>query len=284
MLTDLATVKRSLSLFTTNSDQKLSLLIPDQTQQFLDETGRTTGFDLQTYTETRDGLGNDTMQLMNWPVQSITSLTKNGILVPPSTGWNVRGYQFDVLGKLTLICDTFSCNPGITFDRKNVIAVYIAGYPTITVANELQTIPATTPATPQNPAWSWPPAYTIFVQQPNWQSDVKVVFFVGGSQLTAVLGPPAAGQYFLLGNGGYLFNSADAGKQVLMTYVAAGYPADLVGAVTRMVALRYYQQGHEDKKQEKQGDGTTTFSKEAYPSDVLRVIKKYKKQFFLPGF
>jgi hypothetical protein len=281
MLTDLATVKRSLSLSTMNSDQKLSLLIPDQTQQFLDETGRTS-FDLTTYTETRDGLGADTMQLMNWPVQSITSLTKNGILVPASTGWNVWGYQFDALGKITLLCDTFSCNPGITFDRKNVIVVYVAGYPTISVANELQTIPTGPPVFPQGA--TWPPANTIFVAQPNWQSDSRVFFFVGGSQLTAVSGPPAAGQYFLLGNGGYLFNAADAGKQVLLNYVAAGYPADLVGAVTRMVALRYYQQGHEDKKQDKLAEGTTTYSKEAYPSDVLRVIKKYKKMFALPGF
>jgi hypothetical protein len=281
VLTDLATVKRSLSIFTTNSDQKLSLLIPDQSQQFLDETGRTT-FDVQTYAETRDALGVDTMQLMYFPVISVTSLVKNGRALPLSTGWNIWGYQFDASGKITLICDTFSCGPGITFNRKNVVVTYTAGYPTITVTNELQTIPLTA-ATPQNPGANWPPPYTIYVQQPNWLSDVGVVFF-GGGALAPVPGPPGAGQYFVLGGGGYLFNAADVNKQVQISYVAAGYPLDIVGAVTRMVALRYYQQGHEDKKQDKLGEGTTTYSKEAYPTDVLRVIKKYKKFFALPGF
>lgn len=278
MLTDLATVKRSMSISTIASDTKLSLLIPDQTQQFLDETGRSS-FDLTTYTEVRDGLGIDTMQLMNWPVQSITSLTKNGRLLPLSTGWNTWGYQFDALGKITLICDTFSCGPGITFSRKNVTAVYVAGYPTITVTNELQAIPAA----PVSPA-TWPQAFTIYVGQPNWISDGGVKFFVSGTPLTAVLTAPAAGQYFILGSGAYLFNAADVGKQVQISYIAAGYPADLVGAVTRMVALRYYQQGHEDKKQDKLAEGTTTYSKEAYPTDVKRVIEKYKKRFSLPGF
>jgi hypothetical protein len=283
MLTDLPTVKRYLSLATTASDLKLGLLIPDQTQQFLDETGRSS-FDLQTYTEVRDGLGVDTMQLMNWPVQSITSLTKNGCAILPSPAWNARGYVLDTpLGKITLICDTFSCGPAISFDRKNVTVVYVAGYPTITVTNELQVIPATPPVTQQNPSATWPAALTIYVAQPNWQADGGVSYF-GGAALTPVTGPPGIGQYYVMGSGGYLFNIGDVGKQVTISYVAAGYPSDVVGAVTRMVALRYYQQGHEDKKQDKQGDGTTTYSKEAYPADVMRVIKKYKRYFSLPGF
>jgi hypothetical protein len=281
MLTDLQTIKRLNGLVTTNSDQRLGLLIPDQTQAFLDETGRTT-FDLNTYTEVRDGLGNDTMQLQYWPVQSVTSLTKNGIALPASTGWNVWGYQFDATGKITLICDSFNCS-NVTFQRKNVTAVYVAGYPTITVTNELQTIPASIPPGPGGTIASWPPVNTIYVLQPNWQSDGGVSYF-GAGPLTPVTGPPGAGQYYVLGGGGYLFNVGDAGKQVLLSYVAAGYPTDLVGAVSRMVMLRYYQQGHEDKKQDKVGDGTTTYSKEAYPTDVARIIKKYKKHWFLPGF
>jgi hypothetical protein len=281
MLTDLATVKRSLSLVTTNSDQKIGLLIPDQTQAFLDETGRTT-FDLQEYTETRDGLGSDTMQLAYFPVQSIASLQKNGVAIPTSTGWNVWGYQFDETGKVTLICDSFNC-AGVAFQRKNVIVTYSAGYPTITVSDELQTIPATLPPGPGGQIATWPPLYTIYVLQSNWLSDGGVSFF-GGAALTPVSGPPSAGEYFVLGGGAYLFIAGDAGKQVTITYTAAGYPSDLVGAVTRMVALRYYQQGHEDLKQNKMGEGTTTYSKEAYPTDVVRVIKKYKKWFSTPGF
>lgn len=277
-LTDIATFKRTNSLATSASDIALSLLIPDQSQVFLDETGRNS-FDAQTYTEIRDGLGNDTMQLTYWPVQSITSLVKRGITVPASTGWNVWGYQFDITGKITLICDTFNCS-NVTFDRKSVIATYVAGYPTITVTNELQTIPAAPPSTPQA---TWPPANTIYVMQPCWRSDIGVSYF-GGAALTPVTGPPLTGQYYIMGNGGYLFNAADQGRQVTLSYVAAGYPADLVGAVTRMVALRYKQQGHEDLRSAAIGGGTTTYSKEDYPNDVRRIIKKYKKYIFTPGF
>jgi hypothetical protein len=280
-LTDLATVKRSLGLVTTNSDLKLGLLIPDQSQAFLDETGRTS-FDVASYTEVRDGLGSDTMQLMYWPVQSVVSLQKDGCMIPLSTAWNQRGFQWDPTGKITLICDTFNCS-GVTFNRKNVVVSYTAGYPTISVANELQTIPATLPPGPGGTIVTWPPLYTIYVLQPNWLSDGGVSYF-GSTALTPVTGPPAVGQYYVLGGGGYLFNSGDAGKQVTLSYTASGYPSDLVGAVTRMVALRYYQQGHEDKKQDKLAEGTTTYSKEAYPTDVVRVIKKYKKWFALPGF
>jgi hypothetical protein len=281
MLTDIATVMRALHLVTTNSVPVLSPLIPDQSQAFLDETGRTT-FDLASYVETRDGLGNDTMQLQYFPVQSVASLVKNGVTIPLSTAWNMWGYQWDALGKITLICDSFNCG-NITFNRKNVVITYTAGYPTITVSNELQTIVATNPQGPGGTVATWPPPYTIYVLQPNWLADGGVSYF-GGAALTPVTGPPSVGQYYVLGSGGYLFAAADVGKQVTLNYTASGYPSDLVGAVTRMIALRYYQQGHEDKKQDKLGEGTTTYSKEAYPTDVVRIIKKFKKHFFLPGF
>jgi hypothetical protein len=281
MLTDIATVMRYLNTATINSVPKLSSLIPDQGQAFLDETGRTT-FDLETYTETRDGLGNDTMQLQYFPVQSVASLVKNGCTIPLSTAWNMWGYQWDQFGKITLICDTFNC-ANVAFSRKNVVVTYTAGYPTITVTNELQTILAAPPVGPGGTVATWPPPYTNYVLQPNWLADGGLSYF-GAGPLTPVTGPPSAGQYYVLGSGGYLFAPADVGKQVLMNYTASGYPADLVGAVTRMVALRYYQQGHEDLKQNKLGEGTTTYSKEAYPNDVIRIIKKYKRYFFLPGF
>lgn len=277
-LVDLATVKRSVSLNTPNSDVKLAWLIESESQTFLDETGRTT-FDPQTFVEVRDGLGNDTMQLSYWPVQSVTSIVKRGITLPVSTGWNIWGYQFDVSGKITLINDTFNCS-NISFDRKSVVATYVAGYPTISVTNELQTIPSGPPPIQQA---TWPPANTIYVMQPNWIADAGVKYF-GGAALTSVIGPPASGQYYAMGGGGYLFSTADQNRQVMISYTAAGYPFDLVGAVVRMVLLRYAQAGHEDIKENRIGEGSTTYSKEAYPADVIRIIKKYKKYFFTPGF
>jgi hypothetical protein len=135
-LTDLQTVKNYIGLSGTNSDAVLTNLIAGQSQAFLDETGRTT-FDSETYTEVRDGKGSDIMQLQYFPVTGFTSLQIDSCMIPLSTAYNMRGYQWDALGKVTLICGEFGCR------RKNVIPIYTAGYLDTNIVGELQTIPAT---------------------------------------------------------------------------------------------------------------------------------------------
>lgn len=262
-LTDLATIKKYLNLTSTTSDAVLTSLVSSQSQAFYDLIGRTS-LESQDYTEVRDGSGAAFMQLLNFPVSAVGSLQIDSTIVPASTGWNKRGYQFDSLGKLSLICGIFCVG------RKNVVVVYTAGYAPIAVTNELQTIPAATP-------------YSLQAAQSNWRADVSVNFFVGGALLTPVLVAPGPGEYFVV-NGNYLFNAADAGKQVLLSYSRAGIPMDVVQAVNEMAALRYRQRDRLDTDSVTAGGTTTTYSKEDYPKDVWRVIEKYKRYFFAPGF
>ncbi|MGH3430897.1 MAG: hypothetical protein ACRDQZ_25565 [Mycobacteriales bacterium] len=271
-LTNLAALKRYINLKTVNSDLVLAGLIDSQSQAFLDETGRTT-FDSQEQTEIRDGMGSDIMQLSFWPVTGFTSLQIDRRSIPLSTQPFQSGYVWNALGKVSLRCFEF-CG-----GRQNVVAVYTAGYLPVDVFDELQTIPAA-PASPD----SWPQAYTIWVLRPNWQANVQVKFFSGGAILTPVNGLPASGEYYVLGDGGYLFAAADAGKQVLMSYSAAGYPADLVGAVNEMVLLRYRQKDQLEVASMSIAGTVTTYNNADYPKDVWRVIKKYKRYFSVPGF
>jgi hypothetical protein len=270
-LTDLASVKRYMNLATTNSDATLSGLIPSESQTFLDETGRSS-FDSQSYSEVRDGHGSDIMQLAYFPVTAVASLQIDSDVMPLSTAWNMRGFQWDALGKISLVGGIFSCGGYFTQGRKNVLVNYTAGYLPIIVPSELQTIPAT------------PGPCVIQVAQPNWRTDSGVVYFIGGGPLAPVLGAPTVGQYFVMGNGGYLFNAADQGKQVQISYTAAGYPGDIVGAVNEMVLLRYKQRDNIDVKSQRLGETTTTFSGADYPNNVKRIMKKYKRYFYVPGF
>jgi hypothetical protein len=267
-LTDLATVKKYITNVSTNSDNVLAGLVSSESQTFLDEIGRL-NLESASYSEVRSGTGSKFIQLMNFPVTAITSLGINGCPLSLSTAWNMKGYIFDANGKLTLICFAF------LYGRGNIAVSYTAGYAPITVTAELQTIPATAP-------------YTIQVANPNWRSDGGVNYF-GGAALTPVSGAPSTGQYFVtpLGQnyaGQYLFAASDAGKQVQITYNFAGIPADIVGAVNEMVALRYAQRSTAGQDSQSIGDSTTKFTKDDYTKHVWRVIKKYKQRFSLPGF
>lgn len=263
-------MKRYLNLNTTTSDAVLASLIPSASDDFIRETGRDS-FEIKQYTEVRDGRGSDFMQLIHWPVQAIlTGFTIDGRAIGASSGWNSRGFQFDELGKITLVGYDFT--PG----RRNVVIPYLAGYAPIAVQNELQTVPATAP-------------YIITPQQPNWRADAGVTYFVDGAALNPVTVAPAAGQYFIvpLGQpyaGQYLFNAADAGAQVQLTYTYAGFPADIPQAINEIVGNRYRDRDHLDVDSITMGQTTTKYLTQDFSKHVWRVIKKHKRNFSLPGF
>jgi hypothetical protein len=267
-LTDLVSLKTYLTNTSPNSDAVLARLVSSASSDFLTEIGRA-GLESQTYTEVRDGTGSCFMQLLNYPVNGFGSLQINNSVVPLSSGWNSSGYQWDANGKLSLIGFNFC------WGRRNVIATYPAGYLPLTIEDELQTIPAAAP-------------YVINLQNPNWRSDEGVAYFVGGADLTPVTGAPAVGEYFVtpIGQnyaGQYLFNAADAGKQVQISYTCSGVPTDVSQAVVEIAAIRYRQRDRMDVNSMSIGGTTTQYSKEDYPSDVWRIIKKYKRYFSIPG-
>jgi hypothetical protein len=269
-LTDLNSVKNYLNLTTTSSDKVLASLIPSASEDFIRETAREPGFEIQEYTEVRDGNSSEFMQLLHWPVQAFLSLQVDARVINASAGWNARGYQFSILGKLSLLGYCFT--PG----RRNIVASYTAGYAPIAVQNELQTIPATAP-------------YVINVQQPNWRKDAGITYFVSGAALVPVNGSPGAAQYYIvpLGQtyaGQYQFNAADAGAQVLITYQYAGFPSDIPQAVNEMIGNSYRGRDHLDVDSTSIGQTTTKYMTQDYSKHVWRVIKKYKRNFSIPGF
>ena len=112
-----------------------------------------------------------------------------------------------------------------------------------------------------------------------WLSDTGVSFFVGGSALTPVLVAPAAGQYFVQGGGSYLFNSTDAGKQILFSYTASGTPADLEIAIRKLAAQNYKRRSWIDQKSQAmaQNAGTLSYRDWDMEPEVRKCIYRYKR-------
>ena len=214
------------------------------------------------FSEVYDGNGANRMFLRNWPVQSVASLQVNTNTIAQSTSVTQAGFVIDASGKSLSLrggsgvgtnFTTFypgGCGGGYWFAKgiQNILVSYAAGFVARTITGELNTIPVN------------PGPYTILVQLPLWLSDLGVKFFVGGASLTPVLVAPSAGQYFVLGGGSYLFNAADAGKQVLMSYTAAGTPADLMLMSTRVVTLTYKQRNSVGQKSQSMASGAGTIN------------------------
>lgn len=120
-LTTLAAVKAKLRIATgtTTDDTLLGTLITQASgfiQAWLNRT-----FASQSYTEVRDGTGNQTLMFANYPVTAVSSLTVNDIAVPLATNTTDTGYRFDTT-RLLLNTDVFPRGFG------NVTVTYTAGY------------------------------------------------------------------------------------------------------------------------------------------------------------
>lgn len=109
-------------------------------------------------------------------------------------------------------------------------------------------------------------------------ADNGVSLFSGGTQLTKVNTSPSAGQYFLVAPGLYLFNSAQAGAQVLISYTAAGTPTDIVQAAVEAVGLNYQRKQWIGISSESMKDvGQTTYTQFSMSKSVLDVVRNYTR-------
>ncbi len=303
------------------------------------------------YTESYTGNGNELLQLRNWPILSVSSVTIFGNAVPQAAGPNSYGWFIDDSGQFLglrlggSLAGSFggywgggwsglrSGNMGRGGWPKSVDCIqvsYTAGFAARAISGELQTIPILPPAWvtkgtygagqsifdgtnvqvasivagtatvaiagAPTPAWgakpgvvapdgaylAWTcagPPYVAAVGQSPWLSDAGVVYFSGGAPLSPVTTAPAAGQYCLLGGGAYLFNSADAGSQVLISYLAAGTPADVQEAVLRWINLIYKRRGWEGIASLMQKDaGSTVYSKFEIDPSVEKTIAYYRRR------
>lgn len=224
------------------------------------------------YSDVYDGNGNDRQFVRNWPIVSVQSLTANGIAISASSGYPNAGYQIDGSGKSIVLiggvavpfCGLLRGSRGFPRGRQNIAIAYTAGYATVAVSNELQTIPSSSP-------------YTVIPGQP-WISDGGVKYFSNGTAFTAVQTAPAQGQYYL-NNGVYLFAAADAGQQIQISYTAAGTPADIQNAVTRMIYLIYLRRSWEGLRSlAKPESGQTNYSAWEVDPSAQEVIDNYTRR------
>ena len=109
-------------------------------------------------------------------------------------------------------------------------------------------------------------------------SDGGVQFFIGGTALTKVTGSPNAGEYNLLALGLYLFNATDAGKQVQISFTAAGTPADIVEATCEAVSLNYKRRDWVGVSSLSMKDvGQTTYTQFKMSDNVRGVVRNYTR-------
>lgn len=230
-----------------------------------------------------DEYGNSRMFLRNSPIQNVQQLTVNGIQIQQSTAFGQPGWFIDSGGKSLLIrgggggsgsftSTVFPFGGTAAFFRKggqNVNVQYTAGFPGQLIAGELQAIP--------NPSGN--PARSIITVSRPWLSDAGVVNFGNGAPFAPSTLAPLQGQYFILGGGQYLFNSADAGTSVLISYNSAGTPPDVELASRQMVAVNYKRRDWIDQKTRSMGAnaGATSYRDWMVPPEVLQVMNNYKR-------
>ena len=126
-LTTLAKAKRFLQISGADDDDLIKLLIASTT--VLVATYLNRNLLMSGYQERYSGAGSTRLLLRQTPVQSVISLTINGVIIPASDGVSL-GYRFDDLS-ITLVGRVFS--HGIN----NVEADYVAGFDDVPADIEL---------------------------------------------------------------------------------------------------------------------------------------------------
>lgn len=140
-----------------------------------------------------------------------------------------------------------------------------------------QTPDGSTPIQWLNTGIAAAPNMVVLQNQVATLSDEGVKFFSSGNPLTPVLISPAQGQYFLVTEGVYLFNAADAGQEVLISYTSAGTPADIVLAVIQLVSLNYKRRDWIGQRSVAMKDvGSTSYTLALDPS-ITQVISNYTR-------
>lgn len=241
-------------------------------------------------TDVYSGRGTQEFYSRVWPIQSVQGLTINNVAVPGSAGYNSYGYQVSDDGRRVVLMGGSSTTgfftpsfivrgnlrgsrwPQFARGTRNIVLQYTAGVAALTVPAELQAIPATGP-------------YTVAVSVQPWLKDGGVAYFEGGAPFTQVFIAPAVGQYYVQAPGLYLFNAADAGAQVQITYIASGCPQDLVLAAIATASYNYRKHARQGLKSETlsgSGGGTISYTDLEIPPEALRTLLDYRRDDVYP--
>lgn len=215
------------------------------------------------YDETYDGNGNDQLFLRNSPVISVQSVLIDGRPLPAAQGARGRGWMLPNAGnRIVLHGECFA------YGRQNIQVQYTAGFVALAVTGEVHTISAE------------PGPYLVSAGSLPWLADVGVAYFADGTALQRVMTAPQQGQYFLQASGQYLFSATDASQQVLLSYSAAGTPADIRLAATQMVAVNYKRRQWIDQASQAManGAGTVSYRNWELPPEVVSVMNAYTRR------
>lgn len=284
-LTTLASAKAWIGgVENTNNDANIQACITAASVNFISLTGRglANGQDTESpfnqlvaYSETYDGNGSRRQMTRNAPIDSVQSVTILGQPVQAATGFLGSGYAIDGNAK-SIVLQGFSsadvspfflgCTNRFIQGQQTVSLAYTAGYAPKVVSGELQTIPASLTLNALSLASGL-----------NWLSDGGVKYFSDGTSLTPSSIAPTVGRYYLASPGVYLFNAADVNKQLLLSYTAAGTPADIILAVNQMVALNFKRRNWVGQRSVAMKDvGSTSYTMDLDQS-IKDVIRNYKR-------
>ncbi len=260
-LTTLERVRDWVGVTTSNDDLLLTRLIDEMSRFILSYLQRPTLFQY-IFSDIYDGLGQGRQTLRHWPVQTVSLVMVDNIVIPASSGNFSSGFIFDPWDGLPPGRPQAVSLRGHRFTRgySNVNIVYTCGF---VVNNEPQTIPSTG-------------TYTIAVNAPNgsFGADQGVVYNNGGA-LVNVASSPTEGQYTVC-DGVYGFSAADAGMHVQISY--SYVPADIEHACMEMVGERYrYKNRIGEISKSLGGQETIAFSQKDMPDFVRTLLQPYMR-------
>lgn len=121
-LTTVANVKEWIGITSSTDDQLIQRLVGGISQTIQSWLNRQ--LKSQSYTETRDGNGNNSMMFADYPVTEVTSVKVNGKPILPCPDFSSPGYRFNGTS-ITLIGYIF--NQGV----QNIELSYKAGFATV---------------------------------------------------------------------------------------------------------------------------------------------------------
>jgi hypothetical protein len=268
-LTTVANVKARLGLPSapTPSDAMLALLVTAASRAIYAALSRPSLLP-RSYTDVID-VESDRVFLANWPVLNVTSVTLDGLPLPPaiwigtqpSLGYLLRPGDVAPPGRPQAL-DIFGRR--VSRRRQGLVVSYQAGY---AVEGETWAAPTTAP-------------YLLTAAAPfgSWASDLGVVYASSGLGLQAVSGAPAVGQYSVAA-GVYRFSAADAGAALALSY---GFvPQDLAQAATEHTAERFRSADRIGLRSKSLGGQETIGYDLSGVSDaVLALIAPYKRTAF----
>lgn len=284
-----------------SDDDNIQACITAASNYWLWRTGKISGLDQVpsqspfvqpvAYSDVYDGDGGDRQFVRVSPIQSVQSVKIFNVSIPLSANGISAGYVIDGSRKAIALVGVATGrgyprngaygiyqNPfggasptfgGWRFTQgiQNVFVSYTAGFNTQSVAAELQTVPLQG-------------SFQVIVNIVPWLTDSGVSYFSNGNPLLKVFIAPQVGQYFVLGGGAYLFNAADAGKQMLISYQASGVPPDVELAARQMVSVNIKRRRWIDQKSQSManGGGTTSYRDWELPREVTSVMENYTRR------